>query len=271
MNRFSGMLRRASMAANRLRTDVSPKPSSSSSLMPRLRLRQREDVGRLLDPAVARRTARSACRRGPRCRRRARDTKCFRRSTACAGQIRPPVQRRTTSSLPVRRIDLAHRMAAADGTDLREIRRAWRPSGRFSGTTPSTCGITSPARWTSTVSPMRTSLRAISSSLCSVALVHDDAADRDRLQPRHRRQRAGAADLDVDAVQDGGRLLGREFVRHRPARAARDEAEPLLQVEPVDLVDDAVDVVAERGAARLDLAVEREHLLDRMASASSAD
>ena len=31
-----------------------------------------------------------------------RDTKCFRRSTAWAGQIRPPVQRRTESSRPVR-------------------------------------------------------------------------------------------------------------------------------------------------------------------------
>ena len=30
-----------------------------------------------------------------------RDTKCLRRSLACAGQIRPPVQRRTTSALPV--------------------------------------------------------------------------------------------------------------------------------------------------------------------------
>ena len=30
--------------------------------------------------------------------------------------------------------------------------------------------MTSPARWTTTVSPTRTSLRAISSSLCSVAL-----------------------------------------------------------------------------------------------------
>ena len=30
-----------------------------------------------------------------------RDTKCFRRSTRCAGQMSPPVQRRTTSTLPV--------------------------------------------------------------------------------------------------------------------------------------------------------------------------
>ena len=30
-----------------------------------------------------------------------RDTKCFRRSLACAGQMSPPVQRRTTSTRPV--------------------------------------------------------------------------------------------------------------------------------------------------------------------------
>ena len=46
----------------------------------------------------------------------------------------------------------------------------------------------------------------------------------------------------------GDRDLGRELVRDGPARRARDEAEPLLQREVVDLVDDAVDVVAERGA-----------------------
>ena len=94
---------------------------------------------------------------------------------------------------------------------------------------------------------------------------NDDAADRDRLEPRHRRQRAGAADLDVDAVEDRGRLLGREFVRDRPARAARHEAEPLLPVEPVDLVDHAVDVVAERGALLADLAVEFEDVIDILA------
>src|SRR4029079_1476972 len=35
----------------------------------------------------------------------------------------------------------------------------------------------------------------------------DDAADGDRLEPRHRRQRTGAADLDIDAVEDRRRLL----------------------------------------------------------------
>ena len=92
-----------------------------------------------------------------------------------------------------------------------------------------------------------------------------DATDRDRLQPRHRRQRPGAADLDVDAVEDRRRLLGREFMRDRPARAARDEAEAILPVEPVDLVDHAVDVIAERGALLADLAVEFEDVVDILA------
>ena len=84
-------------------------------------------------------------------------------------------------------------------------------------------------------------------------VLHDDAADADRLELGDRRQRAGAADLDLDVVEHGDGALGREFVRDRPARAARDEAEPLLPVEPVDLVDDAVDVVVELGAALLDM------------------
>ena len=94
-------------------------------------------------------------------------------------------------------------------------------------------------------------------------VLHHDAADGDRLELGDRRQRAGAADLDLDVAQDGRRLLGGEFVGDGPARRARDEAEPLLQVEPVELVDDAVDVVVEPGALALDVAVGVEHLLDR--------
>ncbi len=71
---------------------------------------------------------------------------------------------------------LAHGLAAAD----RAVRghgegRAARASGsaglRRGGTTPTTSGMTSPARRTITVSPTRTSLRSTSSSLCRVALV----------------------------------------------------------------------------------------------------
>jgi hypothetical protein len=43
--------------------------------------------------------------------------------------------------------------------------------GRFDTTGPTTSGITSPARRTTTVSPGRTSFRLTSSSLCRVAVV----------------------------------------------------------------------------------------------------
>ena len=99
-----------------------------------------------------------------------------------------------------------------------------------------------------TVSPMRTSRRAISSALCKRRVLHHDAADRDRLELRNRRERAGAADLNVDAADDRGGALGRKFVRDCPARRARDKAQSFLPVEPVDLVDDAVDIVVERAA-----------------------
>ena len=120
--------------------------------------------------------------------------KCSSACLRCAGQTSPPVQRaiassgRRTTAEPhsghcVGHHERAARRAAACSSDARE-----RPRG-----------ITSPARRTTTVSPMRTSLRRTSSSLCSVALVDGDAADEHRLQPRDRRDRAGAADLHVDA------------------------------------------------------------------------
>src|SRR5580692_1060496 len=96
-------------------------------------------------------------------------------------------------------------------------------------------------------------------------VLHDDAADTDRLELADRREGAGAPDLDLDIAKHGHGALGREFVRDRPARRARDEAEPFLPVETVDLVNDAVDVVVELGALLLDLAMERDQLLDRVA------
>ena len=95
----------------------------------------------------------------------------------------------------------------------------------------------------------------------------DHAADGDRGEAGDRRERAGAADLDVDGLEPGGGALGGELVRERPARGGGAEAEAGLQIEPVDLVDDAVDVVAEGGALRLDGAVVVEHRLDAVAAA----
>src|SRR5213078_771283 len=95
-------------------------------------------------------------------------------------------------------------------------------------------------------------------------VLHDDAADADRLQLADRRERAGAADLDFNIAEHGHGALGREFVSDRPARRPRHEAEAPLPVEPIDLVDDPIDIVIESGALLLDLAVECDQLIDRV-------
>ena len=78
-------------------------------------------------------------------------------------ETRPPVQRRTTSP-GGRTARLPQAGQCVGGV------QATGPRG-VSGTKPRICGMTSPARCSITVSPARTSLRAISSSLCSVARV----------------------------------------------------------------------------------------------------
>src|SRR5216684_1943786 len=95
-------------------------------------------------------------------------------------------------------------------------------------------------------------------------VLHDDAADPDRLELADRRERAGAADLDLDIPEHGDGALGGELVRDRPAWRARHEAETLLPIEAVHLVDDPVDIVIEVGALFLDLAMKRDQLLDRV-------
>ena len=99
----------------------------------------------------------------------------------------------------------------------------------------------------------------------------DDAADRDGPQSRQRIERTGPADIDLDGVEDCRRLLRGKFVRQRPARRPRHEAEARLQREVVDLVDDAVDVVAELGAIRLDGAVVLEQFGDAGAKTCQRD
>src|SRR5712671_6861738 len=96
-------------------------------------------------------------------------------------------------------------------------------------------------------------------------VLHDDAADADRFELADRRERAGASDLDLDIPQHGHGALGRKLVRDRPARRPRHEAEPLLPVDAIDLVDDAVDVVVEMRPLGFDLAMESEQLFDGIA------
>ncbi len=98
-------------------------------------------------------------------------------------------------------------------------------------------------------------------------VLHHDAADRHGLELGDGRELAGPPDLDVDVEQHRLGLLGGEFVRDGPARAARDETQPVLEIEAVDLVDDAVDVVAEVGTLGFDVAVEFQDLVRRAAAA----
>ena len=96
-------------------------------------------------------------------------------------------------------------------------------------------------------------------------ILHHDAADGHRLKLGDGCEEAGAADLDLDVLNDGGGFFGGEFMRDRPARRSRHEAEPLLPIEPVDFIDDAVDIVVEAGAPDFDVAVELQQFVDRAA------
>ncbi|MET4825857.1 hypothetical protein ABH972_003446 [Bradyrhizobium ottawaense] len=120
------------------------------------------------------------------------------------------------------------------------------------------------------VAPLAQHLALVADALDIVLVVqrdvlHDHTADADRFELADRRERAGATNLNLDVAQHSHGPLGREFMRDAPARRARDEAEPLLPVDAIDLVDDAIDIVVELGALFLDALVERDQLLDGVA------
>src|SRR5690606_14975375 len=88
------------------------------------------------------------------------------------------------------------------------------------------------------------------------------AADGDRLKARHRRKRARAAHLDIDATKNSASLLGRKLVCNGPAGAARTTAQTVLEIEPVNLVDHTVNVVVELRAFEADGAIMRDDFLN---------
>jgi len=100
-------------------------------------------------------------------------------------------------------------------------------------------------------------------------VLHDDAADADRFELADRRERAGASDLDLDIPEHGHGALGRELVGDRPARRPRHEPKPLLPVDAIDLVDDAVDVVVEMRPPGFDLAMEASNCSTELQSSVS--
>ena len=93
-----------------------------------------------------------------------REAKCLMASLTWAGQYKPPVQRATASPTPRSTSEPHTGHCAGKLIGLASV-------GRRSVTTRATSGITSPARRIITKSPMRISLRSISSILCKVALL----------------------------------------------------------------------------------------------------
>ncbi len=88
------------------------------------------------------------------------------------------------------------------------------------------------------------------------------AGQLDRVQVRHRRQRALLADLQFDLLQPGQALLGRELVRHHPARELAGHAQPATLVQVIDLDDHAVRFIGQVVAACGPAVDVVDHLLD---------
>ncbi len=145
-----------SIDAITLAADRSWKPSSSSSCSAVSRYRS---LGRWTIPSSNSRT--TSFSPTPSMSSAPRDTKCLSSSAPRLGQ-RGFTHRCWASPS-------GFAIGWSQAGQRSGMRNTCASSGRRSSTGPTTCGITSPARWTITVSPMRTSLRWMFSSLCSVA------------------------------------------------------------------------------------------------------
>jgi hypothetical protein len=82
-----------------------------------------------------------------------------------------------------------------------------------------------------------------------------DAADEHRVHARDGRQCTRTPDLKLHTTDDRVLFVRRKLVRDRPARRARDETQLALLHEPIDLVDDAVDLIRQARTLRTDVAV----------------
>ena len=90
-----------------------------------------------------------------------------------------------------------------------------------------------------------------------------DSANLHRVEHGVGIERSGPSDADCNIEESGARFARLELKRDRPARVARDDAQPFLQREIVDLDDHAVDLVIELVAPLLPLPAVDEHLVER--------
>ena len=134
MNRSSEISRRASIAASSLRTETSPKPSSSSSSA--LRDLELEDIRGLRSPSPSRRRAGSASRRALRCRTPdatrsaagARSSGTGRRTRRCSARGRPARPSRSLRARLRSSADTGMRRESDTACLRRDAARAPRPA-----------------------------------------------------------------------------------------------------------------------------------------------
>ena len=129
--------------------------------------------------------------------------------------------------------------------------------------------MTSPARWRTTV-PDPQVLAPDLVDVVERGVSYGRAAHEHRLDVRDRGQRPGPPDVDLDRLQPGRHLLGRELVGDRPARRAGDEPQPLLLGQRVHLDDHAIGLVLEVVALVLPLLDEGEDLVHALAPSRRA-
>ena len=151
-----------------------------------------------------------------------RATKCFSRSTACAGADQP------AGAAPRHHAGLAHCETAANRAVIRKlVRLGFRRPALAHDPDNLRDHVTGALNDNGVADP-----HILARNLVFVVqggALHDNPADGDRFERRDRSQCALTPDRDQNIAQHGLRLLGGEFVRQCPAWGAADHAEPLLQ------------------------------------------
>ena len=141
----------------------------------------------------------------------------------------------------------------AERAALRAAAAARRASAsrRACGAGETTCGITSPARRTITSSPTRTSLRARSSSLCSVASLTVTPPTCTGSSSANGCRSPNLPTFHWTALSVVTAVVGGNFQAIAQRGSRPDHAEPPLQLDVVDLDHHAVDLEVQRAAALL--------------------
>ena len=93
---------------------------------------------------------------------------------------------------------------------------------------------------------------------------YEDSTHRDRHQPAHWRQFAGSANLNIDRLQRRFRPLGRKFMGQRPTRRLGNKSEPSLPIKPINLVNDAINIIGHSGTALFDHTIMIKHGIQRI-------